>query len=184
MKNKGHCARTLAGAAIAVAAILFSGCGYTLAGRGNNIPADIKKVFLASLINETSRSQVEQILTRAISEELVTRQRFEVVNSSADADAVLKGKVLDFSVIPVTFDENGLADNFEITISADMVFQRVPGADGKEGEVIWKNSRYLFRQDYPLEEADTAFFDRENLAIEETSGRFAETMVTDLLEGF
>lgn len=163
---------------------LLGGCGYTLAGRGNNIPEDIQKVFLASLENETSRSQVEQILTDAISNELVTRRRFEVVNSGSEADAVLKGKVLDFSVIPVTFDANGLANNFEITISADMVFQRVPGADGQEGEVIWKNARYLFREDYPLEEGDVAFFDRENLAIEETSIRFAETMVTDLLEGF
>ncbi len=169
---------------LAGSSVLLVGCGYTLAGRGNNIPEDVQKVFLAPLENETSRSQVEQILTDAISDELVTRRRFEVVNSGSEADAILKGKVLDFSVIPVTFDANGLADNFEITISADMVFQRTPGADGQEGAVIWKNARYLFREDYPLEDGNSAFFDRENLAIEETSVRFAETLVTDLLEGF
>ncbi len=98
---------------------------------------------------------MEQILTRAISDELLTRRRFETVNSAAEADAVLSGNVLTFVVRPVTFDEEGLADSFEVSISADMKFQRPP-AGGEEGEVVWSNSRYLFREDYPLEEEETA----------------------------
>lgn len=170
-------------AAILAVAALMAGCGYNLVGRASTIPEDVHSIFVAPLINATQRAQVEQILTQAISDELVTRRRFAVLNSASGADAVLRGTVLTFSVRPLTFDADGLADNFEISITADMRFERPPALGADEAEVIWSNSRYLFRQDYPLEEG-AAYFDRENLAIEETSVRFAETMVTDLLEGF
>lgn len=162
--------------------LLTAGCGYNLVGRASNIPEDIRKIFVEPLANSTSRAQVEQILTRAISDELLTRRRYEIVNSAAEADAILRGNVLSFLVRPVTFDTDGLATSFEVVISADMKFQRA--AAGEEGDVIWSNSRYQFRQDYPLEEEQTAYFDRENIAIESTSEQFAKTLVTDLLEGF
>lgn len=160
------------------------GCGYTLAGKASNIPEDIREVYVEPLENATSRSQVEQILTQAITEELVTRRRFSIVNSAAEADAILGGTVLDFGVRPVTFDSDGLATNFEIVITADMAFKRVPSAAEDEGEAIWSNARYIFREDYVLEGDGASYFDRENIAIEETAIRFADTMVTDLLEGF
>ncbi|MCP4661619.1 MAG: LptE family protein [bacterium] len=167
------------------AGLLLAGCGYTLVGRASNIPEDVQNVYVEPLENATSRLQVEQILTQAISDELLTRRRFSVVNSSSEADALLRGTVLTFRVRPVTFDDDGLANNFEIEITADMKFQRPPAAgDEEEGEIIWSNARYRFLQDYPLEEEGADYFDRENLAIEETAIRFAETMVTDLLEGF
>lgn len=169
-----------------VSLVVSTGCGYNLVGRASNIPEDIRSVYVRTLENSTQRTQVEQILTQAIIDELVTRRRFEVVNEEAGADAVLRGTVVEFRVRPLTFDSSGLADNFEITITADMAFQRTPtgGQRAEDAEVVWSNSRYLFRQDYPLDQAGVNYFDRENLAIEETSERFAETLVTDLLEGF
>ena len=50
--------------------------------------------------------------------------------------------------------------------------------------VLWSNERYLFRELYELEASEASFFDRENLAIEQSAARFAETVITDLLEGF
>jgi len=170
----------------ALTLLLFAqGCGYSLVGRASNIPEDIRQIYVEPLVNQTSRQQVEQIITQAIIDELVTRRRFEVTNTLGEADAILRGKVLTVAVRPVTFDAAGLADNFEISINADMRFERPPADELTEPEVIWKNSRYVFRQDYPLENAGgLGFFDRENLAIEETATRFAETLVPDLLEGF
>lgn len=180
--------RALPGGAALLAVMLtvlaVTGCGYSLAGKGTNIPEDIVKIYIQPLENQTSRAQVEQILTQAISDELVTRRRFSIVNSEADADAILRGKVLAFEVRPSTFGSDGLANNFEITITADMRFERPPVAGEEAGEVVWSNARYLFREDYPLVEEGIGYFDRENIAIEDTSLRFAETLVTDLLEGF
>jgi hypothetical protein len=170
-------------------ALLVSGCGYTLVGRASNIPEDIEKVYVEPLANATQRLQVEQILTAAISDEMVTRRRFEIVNSAEGADAILRGTVLSFTVRPVTFGagqgnlNEGLAASFEVSINADMRFER-PAVGGEDPEVVWKNSRYVFRADYQLEGETGVYFDRENIAIEEISESFAKTLVTDLLEGF
>jgi outer membrane lipopolysaccharide assembly protein LptE/RlpB len=164
--------------------LLLAGCGYTLVGRSNNLPEDVRKIYVAPLENRTPRSQVEQILTQALLDELVKRRRFEVINSEAAADAVLRGAVVTFAVRPVTFDADGLANKFEISITADMRFERPPRGGANEPTVLWASSRYSFREDYPLTEGGLSYFDRENLAIEETAETFAETLVTDLLEGF
>jgi outer membrane lipopolysaccharide assembly protein LptE/RlpB len=158
---------------------LLAGCGYALVGRGSNLPADIKEVYLQPLENRTQRSQVEQFLTRAIAEEMVTRQRFSVVGSEEGADAELLGAVTSFGVTPITFDASGRATEYEIAIAAQITFKRV-GSD----EVIWSNDSYVFRENYPVEVADAQYFDREDEAIERASERFAETMISDLLEGF
>lgn len=154
-------------------------CGYALVGRVSTLPPDIQAVYVASLENRTSRVQVEQFLTQAITDELVTRRRFTLVRAAENADAVLYGAVMAFRVTPVTFDDDGRAQEYEITINADMRFER-PDSE----EVVWSNERYLFRETYEIDSSVEDFFDRENQAIEDASLRFAETMVSDLLEGF
>ncbi|HEX5758415.1 MAG TPA: LptE family protein [Thermoanaerobaculia bacterium] len=166
-------------AALLLAALALAGCGYALVGRGVNLPEDVREVYIRPLDNRTPRSQVEQFLTRAIAEELVTRRRFAVVGSAEGADAELSGAVVGFSATPVSFDDTGRATEYEISIVAQMSFKRV----GDEA-VLWSNDRYVFRQSYPVDVSESGFFDREDQAIEEAAERFAETMVSDLLEGF
>lgn len=156
------------------------GCGYALVGRGSNIPEDVQSMVLRPMENETPRSELEQFLTQAIAQELLARQRFQLLDNEDEADAVLKGTVLNFRVTPVTFDDEGRGQEYEITIVARMSFTRTD----EDETVLWANERYMFRENYELEISEGDFFDRENLAIEESSTRFAETVVTDLLEGF
>ena len=137
--------RNLFYGALAALALVLAGCGYALVGRGSNIPADVKSVYLQPLANRTQRAQVEQSLTRAIADELVTRQRFAVVGSESEANAEILGAVTGFGVTPVTFDAQGRATAYEIAITAQITFKRV----GTEGAVIWKSDRYTFRENYP-----------------------------------
>jgi outer membrane lipopolysaccharide assembly protein LptE/RlpB len=164
---------------LAVAGAL-AGCGYGLVGRGSNIPSDIKSVYLQPLENRTPRTQVEQFLTRAIADELVTRHRFAVVSAATGADAVISGAVISFGATPVTFDNTGRATEYEIAIIAQVIFKRLD----KEQHVLWKNDRYLFRESYPVQVTGTGYLDLENTALETASKKFAQTMVSDLLEGF
>ncbi|HEV2853615.1 MAG TPA: LPS assembly lipoprotein LptE [Thermoanaerobaculia bacterium] len=168
------------GALLLALAASLGGCGYALVGRGSTVPADIRSVYLQPLENRTQRSQVEQALTRAIAEELVTRQRFAVVGSEGEANAEILGAVTGFGVTPVTFDPGGRATEYEISITAQITFKRV----GETGQVLWKSDRYTFRENYPVDPSAAEYFDREDEAIETASQRFAETLVTNLLEGF
>lgn len=162
-----------------------TGCGYNLVGRASNVPDDVRRVFIEPLVNQTNRDQVEQFLTRSIADEMVTRQRFAVVRGAAEADAVLSGTVLSFTVTPVAFDNQGRATEYEIAITARVRFARQDGdSDPTNDQVLWSNERYVFRESYEVEVSEEAYFDREDEAIEDVSERFAETMVSDLLEGF
>ena len=169
----------LARCIVLVLAALPLGCGYALVGRGTNIPENIHRVYLSPLENATRRSEVEQILTRALAEELVTRKSFTLLNDEGQSEAVLAGKVVGFDATPLTFDDQGRATEYQITITASMAFKD-RGAD----KVLWENDRYIYKESYQVDPSEQRYFDREKIAIEEAAGRFARTVVIDLLEGF
>lgn len=157
----------------------LTGCGYALVGRGTNIPEDVREVFLSPFENRTQRQQVDQFVTQAIAEELTTRRRFDLIGDRAEADADLSGAVTAFGLTPISFDDQGRATEYEMSITAQVLFRRVPG-----DEVLWRAENYLFRETYQVELGEIGFLDREEEAIREAAARFAETMVSDLLEGF
>lgn len=165
--------------ALATLILLTIGCGYALVGRGSNIPEDVQIMYLDPLENSTRRAQVEQILSQAIADEVVLRGRFDLSSGEEEADAVLSGEITGFQVTPVSFDNEGLAQEYEIQIGASMEFRRV-GSD----EILWRNQAYVFRENYELEEDEASFFDRENVAITQVAIIFAKTLLTDLMEGF
>jgi outer membrane lipopolysaccharide assembly protein LptE/RlpB len=166
-------------AAFLLAALPLAGCGYALVGRGTNIPENIQRVYLSPLENATRRSEVEQILTRALSEELVGRRRFTLVHDAGESDAVLSGRVILFEVTPLSFDDQGRTTEYQITITTGMSFR-----DRAADKVLWENENYVYKESYQVERPDEPYFDRERGAIEDAAQRFARTVVVDLMEGF
>jgi hypothetical protein len=65
-----------------------------------------------------------------------------------------------------------------ITANIELVDHR------NEDKVIWKNDQYRFAENYQIDVASTNAFDQETRAITAIAQRFAETLVTNLLEGF
>lgn len=169
----------LGSSAILAVTALTAGCGYSLAGKANSLPPEVRTVLVQPLGNRTQRSQVEQILGRAIADELVRRQRLTLVSDRTKADSVLSGAIVGFNVVPVTFDDQGRALRYEISILAELTLKRtVPEA------VLWSNDRYVFKDSYEIEVSERDYFDRETLVIRKVAEKFAETAVTDVLEGF
>jgi outer membrane lipopolysaccharide assembly protein LptE/RlpB len=167
--------------ALALLLTVTSGCGYALVGRATNLPEDVKTVYLAPFENRTQRNEVDQFVTEAIADELVKRRRFTVGSESAGSDAELVGAVSAFGLTPVTFDTDGRASEYEISIVAQVTLRRTGAAP--DAPALWKNDRYLFRKTYPFDPDDSSL-DREENALREAAREFAETMVSDLLEGF
>jgi len=157
------------------------GCGYALVGRSSSLPEDIQKIYIQPLANRTSRSQVDQIYTRAISNEFVTRRRFTVVGNRTEADAQLVGTIKAFNVRPIAFNSDGRADEYQIQVFAQVSFERVNSVDN---EVIWSRDDYLFRENYEVAEGAGTFAALEDVAIEDVADKFAETLVIEVLEGF
>jgi len=158
----------------------LAGCGYGLIGRTSSLPEDIENIYVEPLRNQTTRQRVELFMTEAIVNELVTRRRFDILKSAASADAVLRGTLTAYTVRPVEFGPDGRATSYNVSIRADMEFKR-QGSD----EILWAQGQYVFRSDFELEiDEQGTVFDTEDINAQIIARQFAQSLITDLLEGF
>ena len=159
---------------------LVSGCGYNLVGRANFLPETVKTVHVPSFVNRTTRVELEQRVTQAIAEEMVSRGRLTLVNEPKDADVILRGSIESFGLTPVEYNPSGAATRYLVSVTA-----RIELVDHRnEDKVLWKNDQYLFTENYSINLQLADAFDQETRAIQEIAARFADSVVASLLEGF
>jgi outer membrane lipopolysaccharide assembly protein LptE/RlpB len=164
---------------ILVCLALAAGCGYTLVGKTSTLPASIRVIRFQTLVNKTPRVGVEQRLSSEVARELASRGRFSVQAETAGADADLTGEVTGFDLFAVSFDSNGRAKDYQVRITARMSLKSLP-----DEKVLWDNPSFTFQDNYSPSTSAAAYVDLENAAIDRVAGRFAESLVTSLLEGF
>lgn len=157
----------------------MAGCGYALVGRTSTLPASIRVIRFQTLANQTSRVGVEQRLSGGIARELASRGRFSVQAESGGADADLTGAVTSFDLYPVAFDEAGRAREYQVRITARIALKTLP-----DEKVLWENPAYTFQESYAFGTSAASYVDRENEAINRLADRFAESLVSNILEGF
>jgi outer membrane lipopolysaccharide assembly protein LptE/RlpB len=162
-----------------LATLLTTGCGYALVGQASSLPESVRVVEFTTLENRTQRVGLEQRLSAEIARELVSRGRFQVQATADGADASLTGAVLGFHLYPVSFDSQGRATDYQVQITARVALTALPG-----GEPIWENPAFTFRGNYEYNATAATFVDRENDAIDRVADRFAQSLVTSMLEGF
>jgi outer membrane lipopolysaccharide assembly protein LptE/RlpB len=159
---------------------MLSGCGYALVGRSNFLPPEIKTIQVPAFVNRTTRVELEQRVTQAIAEELVSRGRLRLVTSSSEADVILRGSMESFNINPVAFNEQGRATQYQVSVTS-----KIELLDHRnEDKVLWKNDQYYFTENYAIDLQGVDAFDQESRAIREIAERFSKSVVTNLLEGF
>ncbi len=164
-----------------LAPTLLASCGYTLVGKANNLLAPtVHTVQVPAFVNHTTRVELEQRVTQAVAEEFVSRGRLKLVNAPADADVILRGSIDSFGIFPVSFNAQGRATQYQISITANIVLVDHRADD----KVLWKNDQYRFAENYQVNAESTDALTEETRAINEIALRFAESLVTNLLEGF
>jgi len=168
-------------ASTALVLALSAGCGYHLVGTSSNLPAKLQTLYVAPLINQTSRSEVDQRLTEQISQEWVRRGRFQLVASGDKADAVLSGTVKSAIVNPVQFDQQGRATQYQLTVTVDI---QLVDRTGENQVVLWRDEKFSRNTAYPVDPLAKDYFDREVEALDTLSRSMARDLVTTILEGF
>jgi outer membrane lipopolysaccharide assembly protein LptE/RlpB len=161
-------------------AVLLTGCGYTLVGSGNTLDPKIHSIEVPAFVNKTTRVELEQRVTQAVADEFVSRGRLRLVKTPNDADAILRGSIDSFGIFPIAFNQQGRATQYQISITANIELLD----HRNEDKVLWKNDQYRFTENYQIDINSTDAFDQETRAITEIAQRFAESLVTNLLEGF
>lgn len=160
--------------------LLLTGCGYALVGRSNFLDPTIRTIEVPAFVNRTTRVELEQRVTQAVADEFVSRGRLRLVTNAKDAHVILRGSIDSFGLNPIAYNELGRATQYQISITAkiELIDHR------NDDKVLWKNDQYRFTENYQVNFETTDAFDQETRAIREIAERFAETLVTNLLEGF
>ncbi len=162
-----------------LSAIAIHGCGYTLVGKTSTLPPSVRVIHFQTLTNKTTRVGVEQRLSSEVAKELASRGRFSVQAEAAGADADLAGEVTGFDLFAVAFDEAGRAKEYQVRITAHVSLKTLP-----DEKVLWENPSFAFQENYAITTSAASYVDRENEAIDRVAERFAESLVSSLLEGF
>lgn len=156
-----------------------SACGYHTAGHATNIPDSVRTIAVPAFENQTHTYKIEQMLTSAVVREMVTRTHFHVVTNPDNADATLHGTVLSTYTTPLTYDsKTGRAASVLVVISMNVSLL------DKQGGVLYRNPSYLFREQYEVSRDPNSFFEEDTPAFQRLSRDFAQTLVSNILEGF
>lgn len=169
---------------LAAAALVSSGCGYSLAGRGSFLPEYIRVVGIPPIENRTNVLQVEQIITDKVRTEFIGRGKFTVVPDENGAQAVLSASITSLTVQPVGFTEQQLGSRYLFTMTMRVQFTEV-----MTNEVLWSNDALTFRDEYDLSSRGVltdgaSFVEQERTALERISSDIARSVVSAILEAF
>lgn len=160
--------------------VLLAGCGYHTAGHVTRLPASVRTIAVPIFVNQTQTYHIEQVLTRDVVREFLSRSKYRISNDLGDsADAVLKGTVISAQSSPLTYD----AQTGRISSAIVTVAMKVSLID-HTGHVLFENQNYTFRQQYQVSPEVQSFFEEETPALQRMSQDFARTLVSDILEAF
>src|SRR5215510_15517852 len=110
--------------------LFLGGCGYRLANK-NLGGGSGQTIAVPTFTNRTTTYRIEQRMTEAVRQELIRRTRFKVVPDTS-GDLVMTGEVLNYSAVPVIFNQQGRGSAY--TIIVDL---RVHLTDTKTGKVVY-----------------------------------------------
>lgn len=102
-------------------AVALAGCGYSFRG---NLPDHIKTVAVPVFTNKTSEPAVESLLTSAVVQAFASNGRLRVVKPE-DADAILDGEVVGYSVQSIAFDNQANVRQYRLQVTMNLKLRDV-----------------------------------------------------------
>lgn len=166
---------------VALGCLIGVGCGYHLVGTSSYLPAELESLHVQPFQNETAWADIDQRLGEALTQEWVRRRRFRLVNDPAEADLILQGVISGVRVSPVTFDAQGRATEYQLTLTARVELLDVTGDEPKK---LWEDKGFSRPTSYQVDVSAVDYFDRQIEAMEELAEEYARALVTAVLEGF
>src|ERR1700746_1782612 len=130
--------------ALGAASAPLAGCGYHVAGRSDSLPKSIHVIAVPALENKTTSYRIEQRLTTATVHEFLAKTSYRVVPDPANADAVLRGKVVSLEAVPLLFDtKTGRATTMLITLKCEITF-----TESASQKALYHSDTFILRNEY------------------------------------
>ena len=167
--------RRLGGLTLAVAAVALGACGYSFRG---TLPSHIHTVAVPMFLNRTSQPGVEAILTRAVAQALVTNGRLRVVRAE-DADSILNGEVITYSVAPIAFDQSLNIQEYRLVVVLNLRMR-----DVRKNTVLFQQNGVSEQADFRVAGPVSATIAVEETALTSAAGEIARSIVSLAIDRF
>ncbi len=169
--------RALAAVVVLLAVGLAAdGCGYSLRP---SFPGNIRTVHIPVLQNKTQEPGVEDFITQALSQAVVTSGAARIAPSAEEADGVLEGSIVEYALTSLAFDRSANVTQYRLQIGLALVLR-----DRRNGKVVWKQDHISERADFPVAGQVTATLVREQDAVRRAAVDISRAIVSLAFEGF
>ncbi len=165
---------------LVIVCLLTAGCGYHVSGHADLMPKTIETIAIPAFGNATVQYKLTDRLPEAITREFISRTRYKVVNDMNQADAILRGTVINFYSYPVIFDpSSGRASSIQVS-----VVMSIQLTERTTGKVLFTRPSLEWKQQYEISVDPRAFIDESDSAMQRLSRDVARTVVSGILENF
>ncbi len=172
--------RTTFSFVLCAAALMMSGCGYHVAGKGDLLPKTLRTIAVPAFTNATTRYKLTDLLASGITRELISRTKYQIITDPNAADAVLRGAVTNFIAYPTVFDPaTGRASTVQLS-----VFMRVTLTERATGKVLFERASMEVKERYEISIDPKAYFDESDPALQRLSRDVSRSIVSAVLENF
>ena len=169
------------GVSVLVVTLALATCGYHVAGTADLVPKNIHTIAIPAFRNVTTRYKLTDHLPQAISHEFIARTHFQIVTDPEQADAVLRGSVINYASYPTLFDQqSGRASGLQINVT-----MQVSLVERATGKVIFSRPSFEMHQRYEISVTSSkAYFEESDEALDRLSRDVARDLVSSILENF
>lgn len=113
----------------------FNACGYSFQGSGSILPTDVKRIAIPNVQNGSTESGLGTTVTEALREQFERYGAVSVVEDAAEADAVLKAKI-----IKVAKESRTSSSRTDTALQFDTVMTLAAELRRNNGAVLWQDN--------------------------------------------
>ncbi len=167
-------------AAVACLILACTGCGYHISGKGETLPKTLHTIAIPTFGNITVRYKLSDRLPQAIAQEFTTRTRYQVINDTGQADAILNGTVINFVAFPIIFDQaTGRATALQVSVAMNITLK-----ERATGKVLYTRPYFEMKQRYEISIDPEKYFEESDTALDRLCHDTARQIVSAILEAF
>ena len=161
-----------------LSAALF-GCGYSFVQRGESLDSLIQKVYIAPFVNKTSQAELEYYFRSAFMNTFIQNSRFKMARDVHEADAVVRGTILNYNTTPLARLRDDLAAEERATVVMEVVFE-----DNINGKILWRTTHMTDSEDYRLSRDINMVSSARRNALMKLANDMAEKAFNLMMSGF
>ena len=140
---------------VAAFVVTLSGCGYTT---NSLLPAELNSIHVNNFQNKinitkeisdkrsnyTYRPGLENTITREVINKFMFNNNLDI-KSEKNAAMLLNGSLVDYQLIPLSYNRDENVEEFRIEIFVDMILK-----NNLTGKVMWEEKRFMGNYTYSL----------------------------------